>query len=134
MTDVRQLAPFRKPKLPTRCPQVPDGRAVGLLSAQLIEQQLHPHQSVYGGLWQPVSMQMPATRELRSETRCKAGVSAFVWPCDQGSAECRRTLSCEVAGAIAVAVVKPFLSLLMAVSSQNGGDLQFDQLLQAMAG
>jgi hypothetical protein len=40
----------------------------------------------------------------------------------------------QVVGAIAVAVAMSFLSPLMAVSTQNGGDLQLDQLLQAMAG
>lgn len=33
-------------------------------------------------------MRMPATRELRSEMRCKAGGSVSVSPCVQGSAEC----------------------------------------------
>ena len=33
------------------------------------------------------SMRMLATRELRSEKRCKAGGSASALPCDQGSVE-----------------------------------------------
>ena len=41
---------------------------------------------------------------------------------------------CQVVGAIAVAVAQSFLSPLMAVSTQNGGHLQLDQLLHAMAG
>jgi hypothetical protein len=38
------------------------------------------------------------------------------------------------AGAIAVAEAEALLSALMAVSTEHGGNLQLDQLLQAMAG
>ncbi len=38
------------------------------------------------------------------------------------------------AGPVAVAVAEPLLGALMAVSTEEGGNLQLDQLLQAMAG
>jgi hypothetical protein len=41
-------------------------------------------------------------------------------------------LSGEQARAVAVAVAKPFLTALMAISAEHGGDFQLDQLLQAM--
>jgi len=39
----------------------------------------------------------------------------------------------EQTRAVAVAVAKPFLSALMAISTKYGGDLKLDQLLQAVA-
>ncbi len=40
----------------------------------------------------------------------------------------------EGAGPVAISVAEPFLAALMAVSPQNGGYLQLDQLLQAASG
>jgi hypothetical protein len=38
------------------------------------------------------------------------------------------------AGPVAVAEAEPLLRALMAIGTEHGGDLQLDQLLQAMAG
>ena len=39
----------------------------------------------------------------------------------------------EHTGPVAVAVAKPLLTALMAISTEHGGDLKLDQLLQAVA-
>jgi len=40
----------------------------------------------------------------------------------------------EASGPVAVAIAEPLLGALMAVRTEHGGDLQLDQLLQAVAG
>ncbi len=40
----------------------------------------------------------------------------------------------EAAGPVAVAIAEPFLAALIPARTEYGGDLQLDQLLQAVAG